>query len=415
MQAIYQKLKGDKVIWMVTIALAIFSLLAVYSAVGALSVKRGSSIGILIKHGIMLSAGLFVVYWVHLMKFKYFSKISQILIWIAAALLLVTLLFGLNINGASRWIKIPIINQTLQTSDFAKIVLIMYTARLLTSKRLQLHSFREGVIPVLLPVLGICALIFPANFSTAALLFAVCLVLMFIAGVHIKHIGIIVGSALLGLFLMFSLYKINPELVPSRAGTWMSRIEMFFTGESSSNTATDYQSEEALAAIYRGGVFPSLPGTAHARNSMPHAYSDMIYAFIIEEYGSIFGGLGILLLYLIFFFRSVRLALKCPKHFGGLLALGLSMLLVFQALINMMVSVNLIPVTGQPLPLVSMGGTSILFTCFAIGIILSVSRSVYDEDYELESITDKNIANPVKKMKPENTTIETEKEEHVFA
>lgn len=413
MQAVFQKLKGDKVIWMVTFALAIFSLLAVYSAVGALSVKRGGSFQILIKHSVMLAAGMFLIYWVHLIKFKYLSKISQVLIWIAAGLLLITLLFGLNINGASRWIKIPVINQTLQTSDFAKVVLIIYVARLLTQKRLQLHNFKEGVVPVLIPVLIICGLIFPANFSTAALLFLVCLTLMYIGGVHIKHIGLIVGAALVGLLLMFSIYKIDSSLVPSRAGTWMSRIEMFITGESSSETATDYQTEQALAAIYRGGVFPdSLPGTANSRNSMPHAYSDMIYAFIIEEYGSIIGGLGVLLLYLIFFFRSVKLALKCTKHFGGLLALGLSMLLVFQALTNMMVSVNLIPVTGQPLPLVSMGGTSILFTCFAIGAILSVSRSVYDEDYEMERSSDKNVANPLNR----NSKIEKElEEEHVFA
>ncbi len=410
MQTVYQKLKGDKVIWMVTIALSIFSLLAVYSAVGALSVKRGSSFGILLKHGIMLSTGMFVVYWVHLIKFKYFSKISQVMIWIAGALLLVTLLFGLNINGASRWIKIPIINQTLQTSDFAKIVLIVYLAKLLTSKRLQLHSLKEGVIPALIPVVAICGLIFPANFSTAALIFMVCLVMMYMAGVHLKHIGIIIGSAILGLVLMFSLYKIDPELVPGRAATWMSRIEMFSTGESSSSTATDFQSEQAKQAIYRGGFMPSLPGTAHARNSMPHAYSDMIYAFIIEEYGSIFGGLGILLLYLIFFYRSVRMALKCPKHFGGLLALGLSMLLVFQAFMNMMVSVNLIPVTGQPLPLVSMGGTSIIFTCIAIGMILSVSRSVYDEDYELELTSEEKANNPIK-----NNPVKEKEEEHAFA
>jgi len=187
---------------------------------------------------------------------------------------------------------------------------------------------------------------------------------------------------------------------------------MFSSGESSSTTATDYQTEEAKAAIYRGGIFPSPPGTAHARNSMPHAYSDMIYAFIIEEYGSIFGGLGILMLYLIFFYRSIRIAIKCPRHFGGLLALGFSMLLVFQAFINMAVSVNIIPVTGQPLPLVSMGGTSILFTCFAIGVILSVSRSVYDEDYELNPTAKERLTNPIKKKKGKKSNKE---EGHAYA
>ncbi len=412
MQQILSKLKGDKVIWMVTIFLALYSLLAVYSATGALAYRHDSSMKYLVKHGFMLSAGIAVIYWVHQIKFKYFSRMSQILIWVAAGLLLVTLLFGLNINGASRWIKIPIINQNFQTSDFAKIVLIMYVARMLTVKRTKLHSFKEGVLPILTPVVGICLLIFPANFSTAVLLGGVCLLLMFIGGVHIKHISAIIGSALLGLVLMFTVYKIDPGMVPGRASTWMSRIEMFFSGESSSETATDYQTEEAKAAIYRGGIFPSPPGTAHARNSMPHAYSDMIYAFIIEEYGSIFGGLGILMLYLIFFYRSIRLAMKCPRHFGGLLALGFSMLLVFQAFINMAVSVNIIPVTGQPLPLVSMGGTSILFTCFAIGVILSVSRSVFDEDYELEPSAEEKMANPIKKKKIIKSNRE---EEHAFA
>lgn len=407
MQEVISKLKGDKVIWMVTIFLALYSLLAVYSATGALAFRHDNSIKYLIKHGIMLGAGIAVIYWVHQMKFKYFSKISQLLIWVAAALLLVTLLFGLNINGASRWIKIPIINQNFQTSDFAKIVLIMYVARMLTVKRTVLHSFKEGVLPILIPVAGICLLIFPANFSTAILLGGVCLLLMFIGGVHIKHISGIVGVGLLGLILMFTVYKIDSSLVPSRAATWMSRIEMFSKGESSSENATNYQTEEAKAAIYRGGIMPSFPGTAHARNSMPHAYSDMIYAFIIEEYGSLFGGLAILMLYLIFFYRSIRVAIKCPRHFGGLLVLGFSMLLVFQAFINMAVSVNIIPVTGQPLPLVSMGGTSILFTCFAIGVILSVSRSVYDDDYELNPTAEEKMANPIKKKR--------KKEEHVLA
>ena len=412
MHQILSKLKGDKVIWMVTIFLALYSLLAVYSATGALAYRHDNSMKYLFKHGFMLSAGTAVIYWVHQIKFKYFSRMSQILIWVAAGLLLITLLFGLNINGASRWIKIPIINQNFQTSDFAKIILIMYVARMLTVKRTKLHSFKEGVLPILIPVVGICLLIFPANFSTAVLLGGVCLLLMFIGGVHIKHISAIIGSALLGLVLMFTVYKINPELVPGRASTWMSRIEMFSSGESSSETATDYQTEEAKAAIYRGGIFPSPPGTAHARNSMPHAYSDMIYAFIIEEYGSIFGGLGILMLYLIFFYRSIRIAMKCPRHFGGLLALGFSMLLVFQAFINMAVSVNIIPVTGQPLPLVSKGGTSILFTCFAIGVILSVSRSVFDKDYKLESKAEEKMTNPIKKKK---VTQSNREEEHAFA
>ncbi|MDP4587861.1 MAG: FtsW/RodA/SpoVE family cell cycle protein, partial [Flavobacteriales bacterium] len=318
---------------------------------------------------------------VHKINFKYFSRASQILIYAAAVLLVLTLVFGSNINDAKRWITIPVIGLSFQTSDLAKIVLITFLARQLNHYRTKLHEFNAGILPILAAPVVICGLILPANFSTAAMLFAVCFLMMFIGGVSIRHLFQIAGLGVAGLVAVFLVGKAVPGSFP-RLDTWIHRIENF----TEPNAEGNYQSDLAQVAIYRGGVIPSGPGSGSSRNYLPHPYSDMIYAFIIEEYGAIFGGLGVLFLYLILLYRSIRTATRCPKHFGGLLALGLSFLLVMQAIINMAVAVKLFPTTGQPLPLVSMGGTSIVFTCLAIGMILSVSRSVYNtEEWEQEN------------------------------
>lgn len=365
-------LEGDRVIWMVSIMLSLISLLAVYSSISSLAYKytQGNTLYYLFKHGIMLVTGLFIMYMVHKMNYKYFSRLSQIAIWLAAILLVLTLLLGVNLNEASRWIKIPIINQNFQTSDFAKIALIAFVARELTVRREYLNDFKRGVLPILVPIIIICGLILPANFSTAALLFTVCAMLLFIGGVPIKHLLLIFTAAILGFVLLLSISSVFPELLP-RAATWKARIMSFESGDSESN----YQVEHAMMAIKSGGILPDGPGTGDSRNYLPHPYSDMIYAFIIEEYGSIIGGCGLLLLYLIFLYRCLRTAKKSERDFGSFLVIGLSLLLSMQAFINMAVAVNLFPVTGQPLPLVSMGGTSIWFTCLAIGMILSVSRT----------------------------------------
>lgn len=378
MQQLYRKVQGDKVIWMITIILSLLSLVAVYSAISTLAYKaEGNSLKFLVKHSAMIGLGLGTMYVVHLTRFKYFSRISVVLLSVAAAVLLLTLMFGPDINHAKRWLKIPGLGLTFQTSDFAKIVLVTWVAHKLNQNRTMLHDFRQGVLPILLPVAGICALIVVADFSTAALLFGVCYLLFFIGGVPVKHLLRIAGLGVAGIAMMLLLGKSFPELLP-RADTWVSRIESFTEPGDKGN----YQSNFAQVAIYKGGLIPNGPGSSSARNYLPHPYSDMIYAFIIEEYGALLGGLSLILLYLILLYRSIRIALKCPKHFGGLLALGLSFLLVSQALINMAVAVGLFPVTGQPLPLVSMGGTSMIFTCLAIGMILSVSRSVYNiEEY----------------------------------
>lgn len=378
MQAFLKKLEGDKVLWMVTFLLSIISLLAVYSAISTLAMKAdGNSLKFLVKHLLMIVLGFGVMFVVHKMRFKYFSRTSTILIWVAAGMLLLTLFFGVDINNAKRWLRIPFVGMTFQTSDFAKIVLITFVARQLNIYRTQLHDFRNGVIPVLLPIAAICGLILPADFSTAAMIGGVCFLMMFIGGVPIKHLGKIAGLSVLAIGFIYMLGTVAPDSL-RRFGTWKSRIDNFVSPDA--NDAGNYQSDLAQAAIYNGGIFPSGPGTGSSRNYLPHPYSDMIYAFIIEEYGAIFGGLGLLLLYLILLFRSIKMATRCPKHFGGLLALGLSFMLVSQAIVNMAVAVKLFPTTGQPLPMVSMGGTSIVFTCLSIAMIISVSRSVYNEE-----------------------------------
>lgn len=375
-------LKGDKVVWSVVFLLSIFSLLAVYSSIVTLAYKYhgGDTFYYLFKHGLMLIIGFAIMLLVHRLNFKYYSRISQIALYISAPLLLLTLSFGANINDASRWLVIPVINQTFQTSDLAKLALIIYLARELSRKQDQIKDFKAAFIPIMIPVLVICGLILPANFSTAAMLFTTSLIIMFIGRINLKYIFSLIGIGLGALMLMLLIAKTQPNLLP-RMDTWVKRIESFSSGESDGN----YQADQAKIAIATGGVFGKGPGGSTQRNFLPHPYSDFIYAIIIEEYG-IIGGVSIIILYLILFFRGIRIAQKSEKTFGTLLAIGLSFSLVFQAMINMAVAVNLFPVTGQPLPLVSMGGTSIWFTCLAIGIILSVSANT-DGNKKLKNAT----------------------------
>lgn len=369
MNFIDKYIKGDKVIWLVVLMLAIFSVLAVYSSIVTLAYKYhgGDTFYYLFKHGLMLVIGFGFMVLVHRLNFKYYSRISQLALYVSIPLLLLTLLTGANINDASRWLVIPVINQTFQTSDLAKLALIIYLARTLSRNQDKMNDFKTFSFQILLPVVAVCGLILPANFSTAAMVFTTSLIVMFIGRVSLKYIFSIIGIGVAGLMLLLLIGKSQPDLLP-RMGTWAKRIESFSDGGSKGN----YQADQAKIAIATGGIMGKGPGGSTQRNFLPHPYSDFIYAIIIEEYG-LAGGFTIILLYLILFFRGIRIAQKSDKTFGALLAIGLSFSLVFQAMINMAVAVNLFPVTGQPLPLVSMGGTSIWFTCLAIGIILSVS------------------------------------------
>jgi len=380
MNVVLEKIKGDRAIWMVVIFLSIFSLLAVYSSTGTLAYRfrSGNTEYYIIKHFIIMLLGLGLMVLASRIKYTYYSRISQLALWVAAPLLLITLFRGTTINEANRWLTLPIINISFQSSDFAKLALIMFVARTLTKKQESIKDFKEAFVPVLLPVLIISGLILPANFSTAAVLFITCVILMFVGGVNFKYIMAMGGIGILALALFIAVVLNLPE--KGRVMTWKNRIETF-SGKSGEN----YQAEQAKIAIATGGALGKLPGNSTQRNFLPHAYSDFIYAIIIEEYG-LAGGFLVLLLYLILFYRGVRIARGSPGTFGALLAAGLSFSLVFQAMINMAVAVNILPVTGQPLPLISMGGTSLWFTSLAIGIILSVSRKIEEEQQNGQAI-----------------------------
>jgi len=379
-EKVFQYLQGDRIIWIIAIILGMVSILAVYSSISSLAYKyqEGNTFHFLIKHLIMLVAGYGIMYAVHKMPHRYIFRISQMMIWVSAALLLFTLLFGSNINAASRWLTIPIINQSFQTSDLAKIVLVAYIARLLSRNSDSIRDFKKGVLPVLAPILLICGLILPANFSTAFLLLITCLTLMFIAGTRIIHLLAVGGVGVLCFMMLLGVASAKPDLLP-RVDTWKKRLMSFNEENTQSNGSEmdlerNYQVEMAKIAIHKGGLLPNGPGKGTSRNYMPHPYSDMIYAFIIEEYGSLIGGIGLMGLYVILLFRVIRISSKSEKKFSTYLALGLGLLMVLQAFSNMAVAVNLVPVTGQPLPFVSMGGTSLWFTCISLGIILSISR-----------------------------------------
>ncbi len=374
MNGFYNKIKGDKTIWMVVIFLSAISVLAVYSATGTLAYRfrAGNTEYYLLKHFIILIFGLCLMYLAHQIKYTYYSRLSQIMLYMAIPLLIITLFRGTTIHEANRWLTLPIINISFQSSDFARLALIMYLARLLTKKQELIKDFKSAFLPVIVPVFIICGLILPANLSTAIVIFLTCVVLMFVGRVNFKYIFAMcsIGLVLFSIFVAISLR--SPD--QGRLVTWKSRIENFVNKEHSDT----YQSDQAKIAIASGGIFGKMPGNSTQRNFLPQAFSDFIYAIIIEEYGLI-GAISIVLLYMILLFRGIKVAHRSTGTFGTLLATGLTFSLVFQTMINMAVTVDLIPVTGQPLPLISMGGTSLWFTSIAIGIILSISRKNEEE------------------------------------
>jgi cell division protein FtsW len=370
-------LKGDKVVWAIMFFLSLLSILVVYSAVVTLAhkFKQGNSEYYLAKHFVIIVLGFGIAYVFHKMRYTVFSRVAQVGFIFSIPLLLYTLLKGVSAGEASRWLEVPGIGLTFQSSDIAKLMLLLYVARVLTVRRKDLGEMRGVLRYLLVPVGLICALILPANFSTAALLFFNCYLLMFLGGIRLGILMKIAGIVVLAAGLLFTLIWVAPESIPGGRGpTWKSRLENFSKGDSKSN----YQSEQAKIAIATGGIIGKGPGNSTQRAFLPQASSDFIYAIIIEEYGLLIAFL-ILFLYMILLFRGLKILRENEKPFGGLVVIGLSFSLVFQALVNMAVAVNLFPVTGQPLPLISMGGTSIWFTMIALGIILSVSRSIEEK------------------------------------
>ncbi|MBK8967026.1 MAG: FtsW/RodA/SpoVE family cell cycle protein [Lewinellaceae bacterium] len=363
-------LRGDRTIWMIVAVLSIISVLAVYSAAGSLAwqARGGNTTIYLMRHSIMLAFGLFLIYLCHLMHYRRYQQMAPFLLLISVPLLALTLLFGQSINQASRWIEIPILSFSFQPSDFAKLALVLYIARALTQKQEYITSFKDAFLPIIVPVLIICGLIAPANLSTALVLFCTCIALMFVGRVSPRYIFLL---GLLGIVVfagLIALGEVYPDLV--RSETWISRMQDYLH-----NPDGGYQVQQAKIAIARGGVFGAGPGNSVARNFLPYSHADFIYAIICEEYGLI-GGVLVLGLYVMLFFRAVKLVTKSPKAFGAFLAIGLSLMLTIQALANIAVSVHLVPATGLTLPMISMGGTSMVFSSIAIGMILSVSKFI---------------------------------------
>lgn len=399
------KTKGDKVIWALVVLLTLVSLLAVYSATGSLAYKnyKGNTEVYLFKQIAFIVAGILVIYFAHLVNYTFYSKAAKIIFLLSIPLLFYTLFFGVRMNEGSRWIRLPFINMTMQTSDLAKLCLFIYLARLLSKKQDVIKDFKKGFLPIIIPVLITCALIAPANLSTALLLGASCLMLLFIGRVQTKHILLTIGIAAIPiLFLIMAAvirHKENGDEsiavnktsggLFGRVDTWIGRMETFIYGGKEADNDDTYQVNQAKIAIAKGGVFGVGPGNSTTRDYLPQAYNDFIYAIIIEEYGMV-GGVFIVFIYLVFLYRCIRIFKRCPFAFGAFLALGLSFTLAIQALANMAVTVNLFPVTGVTLPLVSMGGTSFIFTCLAIGIILSVARNVEQSEGKNEVVRELN-------------------------
>lgn len=374
-------LRGDIYIWMVVCMLSLFGVLAVYSSTGTLAYAKqsGNTEFYLIKQGGMLLLGLFIMWLSHLVDYRYYSRLSQILLFIAIPLLFYTLVFGSNVNDARRWITLPLIGLSFQTSDLAKLAIIMFIARFLSRRQDEIDNSKKTLWPIVASIIVVCGLIAPANLSTALVLFMTCMVLLFIGRIPIKSLLGLTGLALLFFAIMLAVIMNLPG--QGRVQTWKARIESFRESSDKKDTGGSYQNQQAKIAIAKGGIFGVGPGKSTQRNFLPSPYADFIFAIILEEYGMI-GGLFLIFLYLFFLFRCIRIVIKSPKAFGALLAVGLAFSLVIQAFINMGVAVNIFPVTGLPLPLVSMGGTSTLFTSLAFGIILSVSRHIEGDDKE---------------------------------
>lgn len=373
MKTLFTQIKGDKAIWAIVTLLAIFSFLPVYSAASNLAYTGGSgtTFSFFIKHFMHLFLGFSIMFGVHKIPYTYFRGLSLIMVPIVVVLLLITMLQATTIDGAnaSRWIRIPVVNMSFQTSTLAGVVLMVYVARYLSKIQDKQVGFKETILPLWMPVFLILVLILPANFSTTAIIFTMIMLLTFIGGYPLKYVLFIIGTGVVVLTFFILVAKAFPNAMPNRVDTWISRIENFSNGE---DTDADYQIEKAKIAIASGGIKGVGPGKSVQKNFLPQSSSDFIFAIIIEEYG-LFGGIFLLTLYSFLLFRIVLVSQKADTIFGKLVVLAVGLPIVFQALINMAVAVELFPVTGQTLPLISSGGTSIWMTCMAIGIILSVS------------------------------------------
>jgi cell division protein FtsW len=372
-QWIDEHFKGDPMIWGIVILLSLFSILVVYSATGTLAYKsaEGNTEFYLLRHSFLVFLSLFVMWLAHKMPYRKYALYAKLFMYLSIPLLLVTYLFGSTINDANRWLTIPVINQAFQPSDLAKLSLIAALAAMLARRQNTIKDLTGTLLPIIISIGIICALIGMANMSTAVLLLLTCILIMFIGRVPVKHLGLVVMVGILGLAIAVYFGQ--------RRETFISRIGAFVESRRDDDKIS-FQAEQSFIAIATGGISGKGPGNSEQRNTLPHPYSDFIYAIIIEEYGMV-GGVGVLFLYLALLYRGMRIVDNSNKAFGGLLSAGLSFALVIQALVNMAVAVGLGPITGLPLPLLSMGGTSLIFTGTALGIILSVSRGDHQDEF----------------------------------
>ena len=395
---IQKHIKGDKVLWMIMLLLSVASTLTVYSATGALAYKYqdGNTTYYVMKHVVIIMIGFVITFFIHKINYNKIRQYAKLMMFLTLPLLLLTLVLGVSLNSAARWITIPGIGLTFQTSDFAKFSLIIYVAYFIAKNQENIGDFKKVFLPVIGVIAAVCILILPANFSTAALLFCVSMVMMFVGRIKMSHIGLLVGVCVIVLGIITSIIFLAPDLLP-RGATWKHRIENFAGG---GDEGDNFQADQSKIAIATGGIFGKGPGNSIQRNFLPHPYSDFIYAIIVEEYGMV-GGVFILFLYLIILFRAGMIVRKSEYRFPSLVATGLAFSLAFQAMINMAVAVNLIPVTGQTLPLVSMGGSSVIFTSISFGLLLSVSRCLDPEEQKVVDTSDENEEEPDSKISDE--------------
>jgi cell division protein FtsW len=369
------ELRGDRVLWAIIVLLSLISMVAVYSAVANLAYRNtgGAVSGYIFKHGVILAFGLVVIYIGHLLAYTKYSRWAPVMLVLAVLLLVLTQLFGTEINGARRWLTVPGIGLTFQSSDFAKLALIVFVARAIGSKQDIIKDFREAFVPIILPVLCVCLLIALSDLSSAIMLFLICILMMIVGRVAMQYIIMLI---LLGISVFSILVMVGskyPEVVP-RLATWEKRIETYIN-PAAAKVDDRRQITGAMIAIANGGVIGVGPGNSTQRHTLYSAQSDFIYSIIVEEYGAV-GGIAVIGLYLLLFFRVIRLVTRSSKAFGAMVAFGIGLSLLLQAFLNIAVNLDLLPVTGLTLPLVSMGGTSTLFTCIALGILMSVSKYI---------------------------------------
>lgn len=391
MSNLLSRLKGDRVIWIITLLMLAFSLVSVYSFVPILvKIEGGTPFKYLFKHFVYVLIGLGVMVWVHRRDPVYFSKLAKFGFYLAIGLLLFTFFFGVRVNDAGRWVRIPFVGLTFQSSDFAKLALIVYVARLLVKKKEVMNDWREGFLPLVTPIVVICALIVKDNFSTAAMLFMICLALMFIGRVPFLKVGGLIGGGI-ALFMLIVLFqKAAPDLrILPRLETWENRL--FNHANNDENIIENAQVQNSMDAIYNGrmnlGSMNILGGQGvgdgQLKEYLPEAYADFYYASYVEEMGPVSAGI-LIMLYLILLYRIMRIGLNSTKIFESYVCIGIGILILSQAAVNMLVCTGMFPVTGQNMPLLAMGGSAMIMTCLALGIVQSIAYSQQQEGKEAE-------------------------------